>query len=218
MTETVFPTKPTQFVQYEMDPNYTREEITLLQGAGSPKGGTILGQILVDGAGITEAAVAGNIGDGAMGTATAGAGIQAGIYTVLITEPIANAGAFIVYGPDGAYVGKGNVAAAFTGPINFTLADGATDFAAGDAFEITVPVGSLKYEPVDLAGVDGTERVAGVLLLDQVVPAAADLQATVVTQGPAVLRDGGLIYPAGATDPQKAALKAQLEALRFRVV
>lgn len=40
--------------------------------------------------------------------------------------------------PDGVTIGTATVAVLYDGPINFTIADGATDFAAGDAFVITV--------------------------------------------------------------------------------
>lgn len=85
------------------------------------------------------AAVAGNTGNGTMGAVTVSAGAKAGVYTLTITEPAANAGAFVVEDPDGINIGNGDVAAAFSaGGLAFTLADGATDFAAGDQFTITV--------------------------------------------------------------------------------
>lgn len=85
------------------------------------------------------AAVAGNTGNGTMGAVTVSAGAKAGVYTLTIIEPAANAGAFIVTDPDGIVIGNGDVAVAFSaGGLAFTLADGATDFASGDQFTITV--------------------------------------------------------------------------------
>lgn len=89
----------------------------------------------------TAAAVAfaGNTGDGAMGAIVASAGAKAGIYKLTVIEPGANAGTFQVVDPDGVLVGIGAVASAFSaGGLAFTLADGATDFVAGDGFDITV--------------------------------------------------------------------------------
>lgn len=89
----------------------------------------------------TGAAVAGsgNTGNGAMGAITVSAGAKKGVYRLVIVEPATNAGVFAVYDPDGVFVDNGNVAAAFSaGGLAFTLADGATDFAAGDSFDITV--------------------------------------------------------------------------------
>lgn len=85
------------------------------------------------------AAVAGNTGNGTMGAVTVSAGAKAGVYRLTIVEPAANAGTFVVEDPDGVIVGSGTVAVAFSaGGLAFTLADGATDFASGDAFTITV--------------------------------------------------------------------------------
>lgn len=80
----------------------------------------------------------GNVGNGVMGAITVTAGAKRGVYQLVVIEPAANAGAFAVYDPDGIFVDNGNVAAAFSaGGLAFTLADGATDFAAGDSFAIT---------------------------------------------------------------------------------
>jgi hypothetical protein len=85
------------------------------------------------------AAVAGNTGNGTMGTVTVSAGAKEGVYTLTIIEPGSNVGAFEVQDPDGIVIGNGDVASAFSaGGLAFTLADGSTDFAAGDQFTITL--------------------------------------------------------------------------------
>ena len=85
------------------------------------------------------AAFAGNTGNGTMGAVTVSAGAKAGVYNLIVIEPGANAGVFQVIDPDGVFVGRGTVAVAFSaGGLAFTLADGATDFVAGDGFTITV--------------------------------------------------------------------------------
>lgn len=87
----------------------------------------------------TAAALGTNTGNGTMGSITASAGAKVGRYTLTIVEPAANAGAFVVTDPDGVQIGDGAVASAFSaGGLAFTLADGATDFVAGDSFAITV--------------------------------------------------------------------------------
>lgn len=93
----------------------------------------------------TAAALGTNTGNGAMGAITVDETVaRAGVYTLTIIEPAANAGTFVVEGPDGVQVGDGAVAAAFNaGGLAFTLADGATDFVAGDSFKITVAGGAL---------------------------------------------------------------------------
>jgi hypothetical protein len=75
-----------------------------------------------------------------MGTVTSTVGAQTGVHKIVVVEPGANVGTFIHQTPDGIINSKaGVVASAYaSGGLSFTLADGATDFLAGDGFEITV--------------------------------------------------------------------------------
>lgn len=87
----------------------------------------------------SSAALGTNTGNGTMGTITVSAGAKQGVYTLTIIEPGANVGTFVVEDPDGLQIGDGVVGTAFSaGGLAFTLADGATDFVAGDSFAITV--------------------------------------------------------------------------------
>lgn len=94
------------------------------------------------GTAFTAAALAraGNTGNGTITASPAiSAGARAGVYTVIMDEPGANAGHFRVEYPDGSLAGEGDVGVAFNaGGIAFTVADGATDFVAGDGFDVTV--------------------------------------------------------------------------------
>ncbi|NBC37355.1 hypothetical protein GTZ99_12420 [Novosphingobium sp. FSY-8] len=102
---------------------------------GSGDHGCVLTQTLT----ATSAAFSGNTGNGAMGTVTVSAGAKIGVYSLVVIEPGTNAGKFTLTDPDGVVVGTGAVAAAFSaGGLAFTLADGATDFASGDGFSLTV--------------------------------------------------------------------------------
>ena len=86
-----------------------------------------------------SAALGTNTGNGTMGAITVTAGAKQGVYVLTITESAANAGNFIVEDPNGVQVGDGTVGVAFSADgLAFTLADGATDFVAGDSFAITV--------------------------------------------------------------------------------
>lgn len=115
----------------------------------------------------TSAAVAafsGNTGDGVMGAVTVSAGVKVGAYKLVIVEPGTNVGNFIVLDPDGIFVGQGDVAAAFSaGGLAFTLADGSTDFVAGDGFTITIGAGDGKYVAYDDDNPDGSDTAAGIL-------------------------------------------------------
>ncbi len=68
-----------------------------------------------------------------------------------------------------------------------------------------------KYQQIDFAGSGGAEVVAAVLAED-VAAAAGDLPGVVIARG-AIINSNALVWPAGATDPQKAGALAELEAL-----
>lgn len=100
-----------------------------------------------NGAGVTAAtstAWTGNTGDGAMGAITVSTA-RTGTHKIVALEPGSNVGTFAHFQP--TIDGKGHelvskrvvVAAAYSaGGLAFTLADGATDFASGDGFDIEV--------------------------------------------------------------------------------
>jgi Bacteriophage lambda head decoration protein D len=113
----------------------------------------------------TAAAVPGNTGNSTSSAVTVtGYAPKAGNHVLTILEPGANTGEFNVFGPDGLSLGNGVVGTAFSGGgLTFTLADGATDFAAGDQFVITVAAGSGKYRQQNDASVDGSQVAVAVL-------------------------------------------------------
>jgi hypothetical protein len=152
----------------------SREEIVISSAAAAMEPGTVLGRIR----GTASAAALGtNTGNGTMGAITLGAGAKEGVYKLVIVEPASNAGAFVLEDPSGAVVGHGNVASAFAGGgLSFTLADGATDFVAGDSFAITVAEGT-EYAAYDADNTDGTEEAVAVLYRG--VPNSASDQAAV---------------------------------------
>jgi hypothetical protein len=87
-----------------------------------------------------------NVGNGTVGAITAAGAAKPGTYKLTFIEPGANGGAFNVEDPRGVSIGTGNVGTAFnSGGLGFTVADGATDFVAGDQFTITVQQGVTKY-------------------------------------------------------------------------
>lgn len=88
----------------------------------------------------TATAWSGNTGNGAMGAVTVSAAAKIGTHKIVIVEPGTNVGTFIHEDPSGVLVSaRGVVASAYSGGgLAFTLADGATDFAVGDGFDIVV--------------------------------------------------------------------------------
>jgi hypothetical protein len=197
-------------IVWEADIRFNRDNITVLSGEvlGAC---AVLGMTMTGGAGVATAN-AGNTGNGAMGAITVSGRAKEGTYQLLITEPASNAGNFVVEDPDGEIIGQGDVAAAFSaGGLAFTLADGSTDFAAGDGFSIVV-TGTEKYAAWDPEATDGTEVVAGVLFA-AVDATGADKPGVATVRGPAVVNETELAWFTDATDDEKAAGAAQLKAL-----
>lgn len=142
--------------------------------------GTVLAQLTVGAA--SAAAFAGNTGNGTMGSITVGKGAMPGAYRLVVIEPAANAGVFIVEDPTGKFVARGNVGSAFNaGGLSFTLADGATDFISGDGFTITVAAGTGKWVKYADAGAAGVETAAGILW-NELDPVAGDIRATIIVR------------------------------------
>lgn len=102
------------------------------------------GLVLSHAPGTPAAAVAGaaNTGNGTIGTISAGAAVQAGVYTLIATA----ATTFDVVDPDGVNLGTATAGTAFTSAeLNLTITAGGTAFVVGDAFEINVPAtGAFK--------------------------------------------------------------------------
>ena len=89
----------------------------------------------------------------------------------------------------------------------------AANLAAGTVLgKITA---SGKYVQVNLAKDDGSQTVAGILVQDAAA-ATADVEATAITMGPAVVTDK-IIYPTGASAANKATINAGLKSLGIRV-
>lgn len=72
-----------------------------------------------------------------MASPSASTTAQTGVWIVTCVEPAANGGTFNVISPTGILEGSAVVGTAYTGSIKFTIADGSTDFIAGDFFQVT---------------------------------------------------------------------------------
>ena len=71
---------------------------------------------------------------------------------------------------------------------------------------------SGKVKQIDFSAADGSENAYGVLCFDVTAPVGADAKGTAIVRGPSVVARNGLVWPAGATEVQKNAAIAQLEA------
>lgn len=205
------------FIHSEYDQNYTSERRTLLAGSGAVRilpQFALVAAIMLGAATVTPSAVVGT-GNGAIGAVTADAGAEAGTYQVVIIEPATNGGVFEVIRPGGELDGTGTIGVAYNGRVNFTLADGATDFVSGDRIPIAVSYaeGSRKVVQWDPTATNGAEDIIGVNLWEAIAPVGVDGDCTLVVRGPLIGRREALAFHAGATNEQKTAAYAALSEL-----
>jgi hypothetical protein len=104
----------------------------------------------------------------------------------------------------------------FTTHLTFTIADGSTDFVAGDSFTITVAAGSGKVKQIDFAATDGADLASGLLTEDTTAPSGLDRSGVAVVRN-AIVSQNGITWPGGATSDQKNAAIAQLKSLGILV-
>lgn len=201
-------------LKYEADALYCREEVTVLAGAGADRvltNGMVLGKITKGAS--ASAADAGNTGNGTITANPAvGQAAKPGVYKVTCIEPATNGGKFAVEDPDGVIIGVATVGVEFNTHLTFTIADGATDFVAGDSFTITVAAGSGKVVQINFAATDGSDKAYGLLYADVTAPNGVDAKGVAIVRGPAILSEAGLVWPGGATTNQKNAAIADLKA------
>lgn len=76
----------------------------------------------------------GTININATPTAT---GVVPGVYRAVCIGVATNSGTFEVFDPQGVFIGRAVVGTLFNGVIKFTIADGTTDYAIGDFFNLT---------------------------------------------------------------------------------
>jgi hypothetical protein len=205
-----------QFLISEANGTLSRDQVTLValnDGATVLPAATVLGQITVG----TAAAMpgAGNTGTGVPGAISLGRNATPGAYSLQCIVGGAG-GSFMLFDPQGNEVGEVQVGTSFSGPLIFTLSDGATHFAVGDTFEIVVTPGSGKYREWDPNGSDGRENACAILLASADVSGAADVQAAIISRY-AEVKNLLLNWNSAASNGQISAATAQL-ALRGIIV
>ena len=128
------------------------EGITLKAGANYVRG-TVLEET-VFGTAASAVKSGGNTGNGTLtldATTPTLFGALPGVYTVRLIAAATNAGTFRVTAPNGVVLGDVTVGQTFSNHIKFATTDGATDFAVGDGFDITVTAvapSAQKYQKV----------------------------------------------------------------------
>lgn len=174
-----------EFVMSEAQGMRSRGTVTIAESQTITPGTLLARTAVAANVTATAAADAGNTGDGAitMGDPAVAATVRDGVYTAVCIEEGSDVGTFRVEGPDGAVIGTAVVDVEFDGEVVFTIADGSTDFAAGDIFRITVAANADAYQYVahDMDATDGTEVPVAIALYSATTEAAetADIAAIV---------------------------------------
>lgn len=129
-------------------------------------------------AAVSAPKIGGNTGNGAMTGLSADAGAATGTYVVTCLSTGANGGTFVVERPNGIVDGIALVGSAYHGQVHFTIADGATDFAMGDAFTVTVsattPANGGVFTVQRPDGTFGPDAAVGVAYASQVAFTVTD--------------------------------------------
>lgn len=126
-----------EFLADELDPLMTRESITVLSGQNLAAG-AVVGRVKFGIGRVSIPAVVGT-GNGTIGTVFAGPEVQAGNYVIACITAATDAGTFSVTNPSGKRLPNATVGVAYTSrEINFTIADGSSDFIVGDTFTCVV--------------------------------------------------------------------------------
>jgi hypothetical protein len=192
------------FLLSEANGTFSRENGILASGNNLLAGAVVAALLTASGA------KASGSGDGTVGAVTLGNAAEVGTYVLTCKAAATNAGTFSVQTPSGEYLPDLTVATAYASShINLTIADGSTDWAAGDVVKVEVEAG--KYTELDPSGTDGSQIAAGVLW-NNTDASDADT-ACVVIRRQAEAKADGLVWPSGATDPQKSTAIAQLAEL-----
>lgn len=195
-------------------PLYTREEVVILSGEGKLEMGTVLAKLRI-GAATSAAKSGGNTGNGTLvmdPTTPALKGAEPGIYTARFTTTTN----IRLEAPDGKVLGDiaiggttGNTATV-NEKVKAVVTQGATPFAAGDGFDITVAPAANKYVGLKLTGANAGH--ASAVLISNVDATSADAKGVVVARGPVEVVNTGLVWPDTITDADKAAAIEALEA------
>lgn len=213
-------------VKREYDPEYCREQYTLLAGDGSERA-VIIGTPLAIKRGdsaisAVASADAGNTGDGTLTLANPAftSAVNEGTYSVVCTTGGADgASKFRVEDPKGKHVGTATGGAAFTGHVKFTIAGGGAAFVEGDKFTVAVGVNSSSADNKVVAWDPGSDdeigELWGLAINDVTAADGVDNQGGLaIDSGPAIVSLGAIVWPDGITTAQKddavQALRAKL--------
>jgi hypothetical protein len=202
-------------LKYVVDDFISKGQEILAAGAGSDNVadvGTVLGKRTVGALSAAYAARAGNTGNftNAFANPAVAVGSKLGVYTVTLTAPTK----FRVEDPDGIEIGEGVMGVAFVNALKFTITAGGAAGVVGDAADITVSdvAGDGKVVPINFAAGDGSQAAYAVALAKKTAKDGGADAPILTLRRLGCIDTRKLIWPAGATDLQKAGALAQLAA------
>jgi len=208
---------PGAFIVSEAQGMRSREEVVVAVSQ-TISAGEVLGKTAVIADATSSAAAdAGNTGNGTITldvTTPVLAAAMPGVYRAVCIEPATNLGTFAVFDPNGTEIGTVVVGGTFANQIKFVIADGSTDFIAGDAFSITVGIESVtdeQYKALDTAATDGTQHAAGIAVSPITTSASATGKIAIIDRD-AEVRAADLTWPAGISAANKAKATEELRA------
>lgn len=193
--------------EQESPVGFSREKVSVADGQ-SLLVGAVIGKILFS---VPTTGTKTGTGGGTCASVTGGKKTKLGTYKLTCVAAATDGGRFQVVDPDGIRLADALVGVAYSSPqINFTIADGAPDFAVGDYFTISVTVGSLKVKALDTAATDGSQIAYG-MMREDCTASGADKKAIATIKNAQIVASK-LVWPAGITDNQKTAALAELDA------
>lgn len=197
-------------IKWEAENDYSREKVTVLTGENLALL-EVIGKILAA-VPTTGTAGGGNTGNGTCGSVVGGPSTIPETFTLTCIAAATNSGTFSVVGSKSGRLADAVVAVAYTSEfIDFTIADGTTDFAVDDTFTIAITAGSGKVVALDPDAVDGSNHAAGIMAGAVDASAADKVGAAIVRE--AMIATANLVWPDGISAGEKAAAVADLEAL-----
>lgn len=165
----------------------------------------------------------GTVGNGVVSAVSADAGAVAGQWMVEIVGAAGATAAFKVIRPDGSIDGGGNVGTAYngTGSINFTIADGSTDWGPNMFVPISVVYdgddSSVVFTEWNPAGTDGSQNLAGIMVPACDATGTGNVTSRALVRGPAVVNGNDLTWKTSMTAANKALGRRKLLALGIKV-
>ena len=145
-----------------------------------------------------------------------GAGVQEGTYIVRLIEGSSNGGNWEVRRPDGTIDGYAVVGTKYAGQVQFTIADGATDFSNAAQWTILVTIANAanagKWVAFSQDGTDGSEVAAAIAGTDVTTGANADGSVVAIVRD-AEVNGAELVWPSDIEAGEITAAIAQLAAV-----